>query len=160
MEEKTPIELLRAAIDEQKGEKPCDTLHELHGDDVGDCGVRNCVECKIDALRKAADLVEAELGALKARALPEGCEWPRFEDGEPVGFGQTVWDTHGHGPFEVSEVNGQEDVRLSHRPMLQWCGEELTHEQPDTRARVIDGMDEETVERIDRLVKNGRWLDD
>jgi hypothetical protein len=42
-----------------------------------------------------------------------------------------------------------------------WCPASwLTHECPDTRALVIDGMDEETVERIDRLVKDGRWLDD
>ena len=42
-----------------------------------------------------------------------------------------------------------------------WCPASwLTHERPDTRSLVIDGMDEETVERIDRLVKDGRWLDD
>lgn len=42
-----------------------------------------------------------------------------------------------------------------------WCPASwLTHEHPDTRSLVIDGMDEETVERIDRLVKDGRWLDD
>ena len=42
-----------------------------------------------------------------------------------------------------------------------WCPASwLTHERPDTRSLVIDGMDEETVERIDRLVKDGSWLDD
>lgn len=52
----------------------------------------------------------------------------------------TVYDTHGRGNTIGAD--------------------EFTHERPDTRARVIDGMDEETVERIDRLVKDGRWLDD
>ena len=87
MKNKTPLELLRAAIEEQKCETPCDTLHELHGDERNICGDRNCIECKIDALRKAADLVEAELDALKARALPEGMAWPRYEGGKPVAIG-------------------------------------------------------------------------
>ena len=84
---RTPMELLRAAIEEQGCEMPCDTLHEIHGDRRNICGDRNCIECKLDAMRKAADLVEAELDALKARSLPEGMEWPCYEDGEPVRFG-------------------------------------------------------------------------
>ena len=84
---RTPVELLRAAIEEQKCEMPCGALHELHGDEQDICNDRNCIECGLDALRKAADLVEEELDALKARALPEGMEWPCYEDGEPVRFG-------------------------------------------------------------------------
>ena len=84
---RTPMELLRAVIEEQGREMPCGTLHELHGDEQNICNDRNCIECGLDALRKAADLVEEELDALKARALPEGMEWPMFEDGEPVKFG-------------------------------------------------------------------------
>ena len=84
---RTPMELLRAVIEEQGCEMPCGTLHEIHGDRRNICGDRNCIECKLDAMRKAADLVEAELDALKARSLPEGMEWPCYEDGEPVRFG-------------------------------------------------------------------------
>ena len=82
-----PMELLRAVIEEQRCEMPCGTLHEIHGDRRNICGDRDCIECKLDAMRKAADLVEAELDALKARSLPEGMEWPCYEDGEPVRFG-------------------------------------------------------------------------
>ena len=40
-----------------------------------------------DDLRVLADRIDAE------RALPDGVEWPRFEDGEPVRFGDEVdWD--------------------------------------------------------------------
>ena len=104
MSERTPIELLRAVIEEQKCEMPCDTLHELHGDRRNICNDRNCYECKIDALRKAADLVEAELDALKARALPDGMEWPRFEDGEPVRPGDKLLDKDGDWFEAVSFV--------------------------------------------------------
>ena len=89
---RTPMELLRAVIEEQRCEMPCGTLHEIHGDRRNICGDRDCIECKLDAMRKAADLVEEELDALKARALPDGMEWlveawPRFEDDSPVHFG-------------------------------------------------------------------------
>lgn len=86
---RTPVELLRAAIEEQRCEMPCGTLHELHGDERNICDSRGCEECKLGALRKAADLVEAELDALKARALPEGMEWPTV-DGKPVVIGERL----------------------------------------------------------------------
>ena len=93
---RTPVELLRAAIEEQKCEMPCGALHELHGDEQDICNDRNCIECGLDALRKAADLVEEELDALKARALPEGMEWPRFESGELVLFGDEFINAKGN----------------------------------------------------------------
>lgn len=89
---RTPMELLRSVIEEQDTAE-CDALHELHGDkDINDCKGRRCSDCVRDSLRKAADLVEAELDALKARALPEGMEWlieawPKFEDDAPVKLG-------------------------------------------------------------------------
>lgn len=110
MKNKTPLELLRAAIEEQRCEIQCDTLHELHGDDYRDCGDRSCDKCKVDALRKAADLVEAELDALKARALPEGCEWPTV-DGIPVSFEERLV---GYG----SDSKGYEVVGV--RPSCNW----------------------------------------
>lgn len=218
--------------------------------------------------------------AINRRLMPEGMEWPRFEDGEPVKFGDmalidgeddmveavqlwihgkpviygdggsqqlergervkrpapkvldadgveirvgdTVWHVHDLEKFTVTNPNNGENLSVScmgedgneyccypnglthrapviaadGRPLREWetvwsvdsgtrytvekitdelipikCRSEmgttvslhtsqLTHERPDTRARVIDGMGEETVERIDRLVKDGRWLDD
>lgn len=96
---RTPMELLRAVIEERDA-AGCDVLHELHADKpINDCNGRVCSACIREAMSKAADLVEAELDALKARALPEGMEldgleilknWPRFEDGEPVRIGNEV----------------------------------------------------------------------
>lgn len=107
---RTPMELLRAAIGEQKCEMPCDTLHDLHEDKQRNCKDRSCSECKVDALRKAANLVEAELDALKARALPEDMEWPTV-DGTPVSFGERLV---GYG----SDSKGYEVVGV--RPSCNW----------------------------------------
>ena len=85
-------------------------------------------------------------------------------DGVPVKDADTVWLTDGSGPWKVSRIVCADRWRVvcddDENGHLNAYPEQLTHERPDTRARVIDGMDEETVERIDRLVKDGRWLDD
>lgn len=87
------LELLRRLIEEIGDWTKCDELHKVHGDvDDNACRGRFCAECQREALRKAADLVEAELDALKARALPEGMEWPCYEDGELVRLGDVVSD--------------------------------------------------------------------
>lgn len=87
-------------------------------------------------------------------------------DGRPLRAGEMVYSTENGAGFTVIAVaEGSADVHV------RWgydfedktgtiAADQLTHERPDTRARVIDGMDEEAVERIDRLVKDGRWLDD
>ena len=46
--------------------------------------IEMCNKCRVKAMRVIADRIDAE------RALPEGVEWPRFEDGELVGFGDEV----------------------------------------------------------------------
>ena len=92
---RTPMELLRAVIEERDSAE-CDALHEVHGDkSPNDCNGRRCSDCVTEGFRKAADLVEAELDALKARALPDGMEWPCYEDGEPVKFGSKYVDDNG-----------------------------------------------------------------
>lgn len=48
---------------------------------------RRCCDCYADMFERIADRIDAE------RALPEGIEWPRFEDGELVRRGDEVeWD--------------------------------------------------------------------
>lgn len=45
---------------------------------------RRCCDCYADMFERIADRIDAE------RALPEGVEWPRFEDGELVKVGDEV----------------------------------------------------------------------
>ena len=61
------------------------------------------------------------LEAVKARLMPEGMEWPRFEDGEPVRIGDRVM-THNFG--QESTVTS---VRLhdgGSSVFYRWCGED------------------------------------
>ena len=51
---------------------------------VGCLQKRTCGSCILAMLTTIADRIDAE------RALPEGVEWPRFEDGELVGIGDEV----------------------------------------------------------------------
>lgn len=52
------------------------------------CGESPCTECIPRLVGAIAQRVEKE------RALPDGVEWPRFEDGELVRFGDEVeWDS-------------------------------------------------------------------
>lgn len=48
------------------------------------CEGRRCADCYADLFGRIADRIDAE------RALPEGVEWPRFEDGEVVKVGDEV----------------------------------------------------------------------
>lgn len=58
---------------------------ELMESEFGEsCDGRRCADCYADLLERIAGRIDAE------RALPEGIEWPRFEDGELVGFGDEV----------------------------------------------------------------------
>lgn len=45
---------------------------------------RSCLDCYADMFERIADRIDAE------RALPEGMEWPRFDDGELVKAGDEV----------------------------------------------------------------------
>lgn len=69
-----------------------------------ECGEVSCGECYARLLERIADRAEEETDELcglrdenerlrdmvRERQLPDGVEWPRFEDGEPVRFGDEV----------------------------------------------------------------------
>nr|DAU27271.1 MAG TPA: hypothetical protein [Caudoviricetes sp.] len=58
---------------------------ELMESEFGEsCDGRRCADCYADLLERIAGRIDAE------RALPEGMEWPRFEDGELVRIGDDV----------------------------------------------------------------------
>lgn len=131
------------------------------------------------ALRGHGVLVVGDYGSPFKRPVPKAIG----ADGAEVKAGETVWlapeyrkmaatakfasfSLYGIGDLDALTVRsigrvGYVDDVATLAESDAWCPASwLTHEHPDTRSLVIDGMDEETVERIDRLVKDGRWLDD
>lgn len=50
---------------------------------------------------------------LRRRAMPEGCEWPRYESGEQVRIGDAIVDELGHA-HEVSSVEVFDDAEAPH----------------------------------------------
>ena len=76
-------EWLRGIIGEYEadGERSCSAMARMFGID---CEYETCQKCMVKMMTAIADRIDAE------RALPEGVEWPRFEDGEPVKVGDEV----------------------------------------------------------------------
>lgn len=76
-------EWLRGIIDEYKAnERSCIEKANIFGIDCNH--EESCTDCEIDKMKAIADRIDAE------RELPEGVEWPRFEDGELVKVGDEV----------------------------------------------------------------------
>ena len=83
-EKQGAAEWLRGIIEEYEAEKSfnsCSLMAKLLGIE---CGDTTCRECTADMMKTVADRIDAE------RQLPEGVEWPRFEDGELVKVGDEV----------------------------------------------------------------------
>lgn len=75
---------LRGIIDEcgVSGTQSCTAIAKAF--DIDCKHERTCRDCISKMMTTIADRIDAE------RALPEGVEWPRFEDGEMVKFGDEV----------------------------------------------------------------------
>lgn len=75
---------LRGIIDEcgVSGTQSCTAIAKAF--DIDCKHERTCRDCISKMMTAIADRIDAE------RALPEGIEWPRFEDGEMVKFGDEV----------------------------------------------------------------------
>lgn len=83
-EKQGAAEWLRGIVDEYDAEKStasCTFMAKLLGIECGDV---TCRECMAKMMTTIADRIDAE------RALPEGVEWPRFEDGWLVRIGDDV----------------------------------------------------------------------
>lgn len=82
-EKQGAAEWLRGIIDECKADElTCTERAKMLGIDCN--REKSCTDCEIDKMMAVADRIDAE------RALPEGVEWPRFEDGELVKMGDEV----------------------------------------------------------------------
>ena len=75
---------LRGIIGEYEagGMQSCSSMAKMFG--IYCENVASCRDCMIKMMTAIADRIDAE------RALPEGMEWPRFEDGGLVGIGDEV----------------------------------------------------------------------
>lgn len=82
-ENASAAEWLRGIIDEYEadGTQSCEDLAKMFGID---CKYETCQDCITKMMTDIADRIEAD------RELPEGIEWPRFEDGELVKVGDDV----------------------------------------------------------------------
>ena len=83
-EKQGAAEWLRGIVDgyEANGAQSCSGMAKMFG--IYCEHVASCRDCMTKMMTAIADRIDAE------RALPEGVEWPRFEDGEMVKFGDEV----------------------------------------------------------------------
>lgn len=85
---KTGIELLRE-LAESEGILNCKILQRASGKLCKN--LTSCRQCTSYAFAAIADQIEREheeaMDALEGRLMPEGVEWPRFADGEPMQWG-------------------------------------------------------------------------
>lgn len=90
---------LRGIVDECDSSKThCSAIAEAFG--IECWREKTCRGCIARMLAAIADRIDAE------RALPEGVEWPRFEDGELVEVGDTVGNDE---PFTAREIAFEPD---------------------------------------------------
>ena len=112
-EKQGAAEWLRGIADkyEAGGGVGCREIAELFGlccDEIG-----TCQECRVKEIRAIADRIDAE------RALPEGIEWPRFEDGELVRPGDEVGSDE---PFTAEEIAFEPERWLIKASSRSVCG--------------------------------------
>lgn len=113
-------------------------------------------------------------------SVPDGCYWnykaadpyvkrpaPKVldADGVLIKVGDTVYEPRmfGDNSFTVSRFTKNRDGKTF--VMVEEMGgglfpETVTHIRPDSRERVVGLLDKGVVARIDKLVEEGRWLND
>lgn len=106
-------EWLRGIADkyDAEGGVGCGELAEMLGFCCNE--VESCNKCRVKMMSAVADRIDAE------RALPEGVEWPRFEDGELVKVGDTVGSDE---PFTAEEVSFESERWLIKASARSVCG--------------------------------------
>lgn len=122
-------------------ERGCTKAAKATGKECSDFAT--CEECVDAVLQEAASLFK-EVGK---RLMPEGMEWPRFSDGEPVRIGDEVLGKHGE-PMAVTRVcfveggcyfneSHRKDGRRRGRGWRYVAGERVKRPKPaDTQERI------------------------
>ena len=92
----------------------CDDVEGHHIIDVSDKFNENIAA--IDWVRE-----QGGLDAVKARLMPEGMEWPRFEEGEPVRIGDEVQSFNKGQTSHITSITfNKTGVHAGYR----WCGKD------------------------------------
>lgn len=123
---------------------------EKHYADYWGCEGRRCSECRANGVHedcltaKYIDLLDRAMRLMDERQLPEGVEWPRFEDGELVGFGDYYVGCDG----ESHEVKGV-FVRSDEQPFVMYVSDGVEPITVMTGERVKRPEPEDTQEKID-----------
>jgi hypothetical protein len=86
-------------------------------------------------------------------------------DGKPLKVGETVWNIFSgiEGIIKALNLNGESTAYVEWNDGRWSPGvlcDRLTHTPPDTRAAVVSLIGAHSAERIDKLVREGRWLDE
>lgn len=110
----------------------CDPHYCAEAADLLGIEHQDCFECGGDECDACAERVA---DAMAAHLMPEGVEWPRFEDGEPVRIGDEVLGKHGE-PVAVTRVSFVEGGCYFNESRYV-AGERVKRpERPDTQERI------------------------
>lgn len=129
--EKTVVERLRDIDCEFSHEFDCELFAAVNR--TKDCGGLNCRECRKRTCKALADLMEGATPS-KSTGLPKGIEWPRFEDGEFVWFGDEYVNDEGNIAPVQSVMFRAEGYRINKgmsRNVRKAYGEPVKCPEPD-----------------------------
>lgn len=138
------------------------------GDDVSGMDVRSFVFTESGAMVTNLTSVPA-YGEYRKYGEPFKRPAPKVldADGVEIKVGDTVWHedgtmlrVDGFGGIEDGETIVNVHVIRGAVPWIAVRSLSLTHTRPDSREQVVDLLDKGVVARIDKLVEEGRWLND
>ena len=81
-------------------------------------------------------------------------------DGVEIKVGDTVWTLDGLEGIVTKVEDGAACIAYESDYAQREEADNLTHTRPDSREQVVDMLERGVVTRIDKLVKEGRWLND
>lgn len=130
------------------------------GDDVSGMDVRSFVFTESGAMVTNLTSVPA-YGEYRKYGEPFKRPAPKVLDADGVEnkVGDTVWHAYG-SEWLVEELNRYGVRCFDGAKRRTFSPTFLTHTSPDSRERVVGLLDKGVVARIDKLVKEGRWLND
>lgn len=114
----------------------CELLKGIHGIDCEK--FKGCSECRRAAMIIVLDAIDE---ASSAKCLPDGIEWPRFEDGRLVKFGDRYVNANGNASEVGFMCIKPEGFKIGHgqtKNKWQKWGEPVKRLEPDTQEEIDD----------------------